>query len=102
MVRKLNLGERVECGVNLQLRFDDGRWPLTDVFQNSYTRKAPRRSALLAGLVMAGWGPKAPTTIGLATKRAARQPRKRPKARPMSEYRASSPFSLVSAPMRTP
>ena len=49
------------------------------------TRKAPRRSALLAGFVMVGAWAKASTKFGFATKQAARQPLKRAKARPMSE-----------------
>ena len=55
------------------------------VHHNSKTRKAPRRSALLAGFVMTGAWPKASTKRGFATKQAARQPLKRAKARPMSE-----------------
>ena len=49
------------------------------------TKKAPRRSALLAGFVMIGAWANASTKFGFATKQAARQPRKHAKARPMSE-----------------
>ncbi len=53
--------------------------------QSWNTRKAPRRSALLAGFVMIGAWPKAYTKSGFATKQAARQPLKRAKARPIAE-----------------
>ena len=49
----------------------------------SYTRKAPGSSAFVAGLVIVGTCPNASTKRALATKHAARQPRKRARARPM-------------------